>query len=155
MFFSTRVTGIALIGDIGIDPKAMMESGFTFPPRRCLVRSSVCHPIFAMSLQDIGTSLMEMSENTGRNGRRINTGKNMEEGDGMERRGGNMTGRVPTKGEAKESTAINPISANANEGSGEIVPSNDFPGGGFQEIFSLFPSTKAFRVERILLTFNR
>jgi hypothetical protein len=140
MSFSTRVTGIALIEGIGIGPKPTMESGVTCPPRRCLVLSSMCHPIFAMSPQDIGTSLMEMSERIGRHGRRINTGKNTEEGDGMERRGGNMTGRAPTKGKAKESTAINPILANANESSREIVQSNYFPGAGFQETFSLFPS---------------
>ena len=66
-----------------------------------------------------------------------------------------MTGRAPTKGKAKENTAINPILANANEGSREIVQSNYFLGAGFQETFSLFPSPKAFRVERILRTFTR
>jgi hypothetical protein len=41
-----------------------------------------------------------------------------------------------------------------NESSGEIVQSAYFLGTGFQEIFSLFPFTKAFNVERILLTFT-
>ena len=78
----------------------------------------------------------------------------MEEGNGMERRGGNMTGLVPIKEEAEEGMAIKPILANANESSGEIVQCAYFPRAGFQEIFSLFPSTKAFKVERILLTFT-
>jgi len=79
----------------------------------------------------------------------------MEEGNGMERRGGNMTGLVPIEEEAEESMAIRPILANANENSGEIVQCAYFPRAGYQEIFSLFPSTKAFKVERILLTFTR
>jgi hypothetical protein len=62
---------------------------------------------------------MEMSERNGKHGRGISTGKSMEEGNGMERRGGNMTGLVPIKEEAKEGTAIKPILANAS--SGEIV----------------------------------
>jgi len=119
MSFSTRVTGIALIEDIGIGPKPTMESGFPFPPEKCLVPSSMCHPIFAMSPADIGTFRMEMSERNGKHGRGINTGKSMEEGNGMERRDGNMTGPVPIKEEAKEGTAINPTLANPNEGSGK------------------------------------
>jgi hypothetical protein len=130
-----------------------MESGFTFPPEKCLVPSSMCHPIFAMSPADIGTFRMEMSERNGKHGRGINTGKSMEEGNGMERRDGNMTGPVPIKEEAKEGTAINPILANASPR--EIVRSTFFFGGGFQEILPLFPSTKAFKAERILFTFKR
>jgi hypothetical protein len=38
--------------------------------------------------------------------------------------------------------------------SGETVQHAYFPGAGFQEIFSLFFFTKAFNVERILLTFT-
>jgi hypothetical protein len=57
----------------------------------------------------------------------------MEGRDGMERRGGNMIGLVLTKGEADGGMAIKPILASAN---------------AFQEIFSLFPSTKAIKVER-------
>jgi hypothetical protein len=37
MSFSTRVTGIVLIKDTGIDPIPTMESGFTFLPRECPV----------------------------------------------------------------------------------------------------------------------
>jgi hypothetical protein len=73
----------------------------------------------------------------------------------MERRGGTMTGLVPTKEKAEGSTAIKPILADANEGSEEIVQSHYSPGAAFQEIFPLFPSTKAFKVERILFTFKR
>jgi hypothetical protein len=98
---------------------------------------------------------MEMSENTGGHGRGISTGKGMEEGNGTGRRGGNTTGLAPIEEEAEEGMAIKPISANAEESSGEIVRSAFFPGAGFQEILSLFPSTKAFKVERILLTFTR
>jgi hypothetical protein len=36
IFFIT-VNGIALTEDIGIDPVAIMESGFTFLPRECLL----------------------------------------------------------------------------------------------------------------------
>jgi hypothetical protein len=64
-----------------------------------------------------------------------------------------MTGLVPIKEEAKEGTAIKPILANAS--SVEIVSRPYSPGAAFQEIFSLFPSTKAFNVERILFTFKR
>ena len=66
-----------------------------------------------------------------------------------------MTGLVPIEEEAEESMAIRPILANANESSGEIVQWAYFPGAGYQEIFSLFPSAKAFKVERILLTLTR
>jgi hypothetical protein len=66
-----------------------------------------------------------------------------------------MTGLVPIKEEAKEGMATKPILANANENSGEIGTLNYFPGAGYQEILSLFPTTKAFKVERILLTFTR
>jgi len=79
----------------------------------------------------------------------------MGEGNGMGRRGENMTGLAPIEEVAEEGIAIRPILANANENSGEIVQCAYFPGAGYQEIFSLFPSTKAFKVERILLTFTR
>ena len=59
------------------------------------------------------------------------------------------------KEETEEGRAIKPIFAKANKSSWEIVQCAYFPGAGFHEIFSLFPSTKAFNVERILLTFTR
>jgi len=52
-------------------------------------------------------------------------------------------------------TAIKPILAKANKSSWEIVQCACFPGAGFHEIFSLFTSIRAFKVERILLTFTR
>jgi hypothetical protein len=119
MSFSTRVTGIVLIKDIGIDPKAIMGSGFTFPPRECLEPSSMCHPISAMCPPDIGTSRMETSESTGRRGRGISTGKGTEEGDGTEKTGANMTAMATIEEETEEDMAIKPILANANESSGE------------------------------------
>ena len=79
----------------------------------------MCHPVFAMSPPDIGTSRMEKSERTGRHGRGISTGKGTEEGNGMVRRGENMTGLVPIKEAAKEGMATKPILANANESSGK------------------------------------
>jgi len=57
--------------------------------------------------------------------------------------------------QAEENTTIKPILAKANKSSWEIVQCAYFSGAGFHEIFSLFPSTKAFSVERILLTFTR
>jgi hypothetical protein len=66
-----------------------------------------------------------------------------------------MTSLVPIKEEAKEGMATKPILAISNENSGEIVQWSCFPRAGFQEILSLFPSTKAFNVERILFTFKR
>jgi hypothetical protein len=57
--------------------------------------------------------------------------------------------------ETEEGAAIKSILAKANKSSWEIVQCAYFPGAGFHEIFSLFPSTKAFNVERILLTFTR
>jgi hypothetical protein len=96
-----------------------------------------------------------MSERTGRHGRGISTGIGTEEGNGMEKRGGNLTGTTAIKEEAEEGTAIKLLLANINESSAEIVQYAYFPRAGFQEIFSLFPSTKAFNVERILLTFKR
>jgi hypothetical protein len=106
MSFSTRVTGIVLIEDIGIDPKPTMESGFTFPLEECPVPSSTCRPISAMSPPDIDTSRMEMSERTGRHGRGISTGKGTEEGNGMERDGGNMTETTTIEEEVEAGTAI-------------------------------------------------
>ena len=75
----------------------------------------------------------------------------------MGRRGENMTGLAPIEeeAEAKEGMTTKPILANENESSGEIVQWAYFPRAGYQEIFSLFPSTKAFKVERILLTLTR
>ena len=78
-----------------------------------------------------------------------------EEENGMERRGGNLTTLVPIEKEAEEGTAIKPILANVNGSSEEIAPCAYLLGAGFQEIFSLFLSTKAFSVERILFTFTR
>ena len=66
-----------------------------------------------------------------------------------------MTGLAPIEEEAEEDMTTKPILANGNESSGEIVQCAYFPGAGYQEILSLFPSTKAFKVERILLTFTR
>jgi hypothetical protein len=127
--FSTRVTGIVLIKDIGIDPKATMESGFTFPPGKCPLAYYICHPISAMSPPDIDTSRMEMSESTGRHGRGISTGKGTEEGNGMEKTGGNMTDVATIEGEAEEDTAIKPVLTNRNECSGERVQWTTFPQG--------------------------
>ena len=81
----------------------------------------------------------------------------MGEGNGMGRRGENMTGLAPIEeeAEAKEDMTIKPVLANVNESSGEIVQFAYFPRAGYQEILSLFPTTKAFKVERILLTFTR
>ncbi len=81
----------------------------------------------------------------------------MGEETGMERRGENMTGLAPieAEAEAEEDMTTKPILANTNESSGEIVQCAYFPRAGYQEILSLFPSTKAFKVERILLTFTR
>ena len=73
----------------------------------------------------------------------------------MERGDGNLTAMPTIKEETEEGTAIKPILAKANESSWEIVQCAYFPGAGFQEISSLFPSTKAFSVERILFTFTR
>jgi hypothetical protein len=70
---------------------------------------------------------MEMSERTGRHGRGTSTGKGTEEGNGMGRRGGNMTGLAQIEEEAAEAMAIRPILANANENSGEIVQRGCFP----------------------------
>jgi hypothetical protein len=64
-----------------------------------------------------------------------------------------MTSRVTI--EVKENRTIKAILAKANERSGEIVQGSYFPGAAFHEIFFLFPSTKAFNVERILFTFKR
>ena len=121
IFFSTRVTGIVLTEDIGIVPKAIMERGFTFPPIEYLEPSSMCPAIFAMSLRDIGTSRMEMSERTGRHGKGIGIGKGTEEGNGMARTGGNPTGKTTIGEEAEGGTAINPFLASASERSGEII----------------------------------
>ena len=63
----------------------------------------------------------------------------------MERRGGNMTGRAPTKGKAKENTAINPILANATEGSREIVQSNYFPRSWFSGNILFVPFAKGIQ----------
>jgi hypothetical protein len=98
---------------------------------------------------------MEMLRSTGRNGRNIMTGESIKGRNDMEESTGSLTGPVLTKGEAEGGTAIKPISASANEGSEEIVQNNFSPEAVFQEIFSLFPSTKAFKVERILFTFKR
>jgi hypothetical protein len=98
---------------------------------------------------------MEMSGRTGRHGKGISTGRGTEEGNGMERRDGNLTSMAMIKEEAEEGMAIKPMLASANESSGEVVQCAYFPGVGFQEIFSLFPSTKAFSVERMLFTFIR
>ena len=79
----------------------------------------------------------------------------MGEENGMERKGENMTGLAPIEAEAEEDMTTKPILANTNESSGEIVQCAYFPRAVYQEILSLFPSTKAFKVERILLTFTR
>jgi hypothetical protein len=71
----------------------------------------------------------------------------------MERRDRNLT--AYDKEETEEGTAIKPILAKANKSPWEIVQCAYFPGTGFHDKFSLFPSTKAFNVERILLTFTR
>jgi hypothetical protein len=78
-----------------------MESGYILFPKESLVFSLICHRIFAVYHLGIDTYRMDMSKKTGRHGRRINTGKNTGEKNGMERCG-NMT---VTRGEAKESTA--------------------------------------------------
>jgi hypothetical protein len=59
------------------------------------------------------------------------------------------------KEETEEGTAMKPISARTNKSFWKIVQCAYFLGAGFHETFSLFPSTKAFNVERILLTFTR
>jgi hypothetical protein len=66
---------------------------------------------------------MEMSKRTGGHGRNKSTGKGMEEENGMERRGGNMTTRMATieTRETGEDTTIKPGPANPNESSGEII----------------------------------
>ena len=126
MSFSTRVTGIALTKDIGIGLEPTTESGFPFPPTECLEPSSMCHPVFAMFPQDTGTSRMEMSERTGGLGRSRSTGKGTEEGNGMERSGGILTG-VTTIGEkAEEDTAIRLFLENVGNSSGEMAPCAHF-----------------------------
>jgi len=60
----------------------------------------------------------------------------------------------PVTIEAEGNRTIQPISADTNEGSGEIVQRAYFSRDAFQETFSLFISIKAFKVERILLTFT-
>ena len=67
-----------------------------------------------------------------------------------------MNPMAMTKEGAAEDTAIKPFLANVKRKfRGNRSQYAYFPGAGFQEIFSLFPSTKAFNVERILLTFTR
>ena len=147
MFSSIKAIGIVLIKDIGIDPKAIMGSGFTLPPIKFLEPSSMCRPVFAMSPPAIGTSRMEMSERTGRHGKGISTGKSTEEGSGMEKRDGNPTGTATIKGKAEEGTAIEPILAGAHESPGERVPCACFPGLVFKKrsLCSLRPGRLTWR----------
>ena len=63
--------------------------------------------------------------------------------------------KVGLQEETEENTATKPISAKGNKSSWEIIQCAYFPGAGFHEMFSSFPSKKAFNVERILLTFTR
>jgi hypothetical protein len=77
----------------------------------------------------------------------------MGEGNGAERRDGNMMTRIAAI-ETGEDTTIKPGSANPNESSGEIIQCPYFSRAASQEMFPLLPSIRAFNVERMLFTFR-